>query len=78
MIYLNKEGHLVEKVRRIASDKWEDAPKPPGHAAENSRITSGVSQRGIERESSQGTQLVFFVRWGLCHILSIVLPVLME
>lgn len=68
MIYLNKEGHLVEKVRRVSSDKWEDAPKPPGHAAEHSRITSGVSQRGLDRESSHVTQLVFFTRWGLCHI----------
>ncbi|KNG85437.1 hypothetical protein ANOM_007923 [Aspergillus nomiae NRRL 13137] len=60
MIYLNKEGHLVEKVRRVSSDKWEDAPKPPGHSAEHSRITSGVSQRGLDRESSHVTQLVFF------------------
>ncbi|KAE8386961.1 protein kinase ssp1 [Aspergillus alliaceus] len=61
MVYINKDGTLVEKVRRVSSEKWEDAPKPPGHAAEQSRIVSGVSQSGIGPENQSGTQLVFFV-----------------
>ncbi|KAE8349897.1 hypothetical protein BDV28DRAFT_163314 [Aspergillus coremiiformis] len=61
MIYINKDRHLVEKVRRISSDKWEDAPRPPGHAAEQSRIASGVAQRGMGHGAPPGTQFVFFV-----------------
>ncbi|KAF7594367.1 protein kinase ssp1 [Aspergillus hancockii] len=60
MIYINKDGSLVETVRRLSQDKWEEAPKPPGKAVQQSRIVSGVSQMDRGPDSPPGSQWVYF------------------
>ncbi|KAE8148087.1 hypothetical protein BDV25DRAFT_131539 [Aspergillus avenaceus] len=60
LIYINKDRTLVEKVRVLPGEDWQDAPKPPGEAVDQSRICSDVSQIDRGPDSPPGSQWVYF------------------